>query len=251
MDYQSIIEKLISGFDINSELGRKSAYNNCLEYAKKNLQAPKVFNSFVAQAAKMLDLPPVRKDVAAESTTSSGDEKLHLTFSQQTGPVLTGNRSGLSHLSRLLDNLAGSEQTGEHTHLYHDGFPMFGKTFPLTIYLENDFWFLKYANETTIGRGTPAEKRIKRNIDPDAIVAFAIFDDVPPDFPIIRGNIYKVSSCTKYQNQKIWVKGISDKSDRLFVFTFRDDNDIDKQLGLDMDDPTILFLTKNDVKKLT
>jgi hypothetical protein len=251
MDYKSLIEKLISELNIDSELGRKTAYNKCIDYAKENFKAPKEFNSFIAQAAKMLDQLPFIKDVAAESTPASGNEKLHLSYSQQTGPVLTGNKPGLSYLSRLLANLAASEKSGEHTHLRYGEFPMYGKTFPLTIYFENDFWFFKHANKPPETKEAPPEKRTQRNIDPSTIVAFVVFDNVPPIFSIIRGNIYKVQSCAKYQDQKVWVKGISDQSDRLFVFEFNGDDGITHQIAFDLDDLTVLFITERDIKKLT
>jgi len=251
MDFKSTIENLIAEFDINSELGSKKAYTMCLDYAKKNFKDPKEFNSFVSEAAKILDQPPIRKDVSAESTLSSGDEKLRLEYSNQNGPVLTGNKSGLLYLSRLLANLSNSEENGDHTHLYHDEFPMFGKTFPLTIYLENDFWFFKYANEPSETDNTAKLEYQKRDIDPNSIVAFVVFDNVPPTFPIIRGNIYKVQSCSKYKNQKVWVKGIKGESDKLYVFKFKDDNGVVNQFALDLDDPRVLFITQNDIEKLS
>lgn len=250
MDYKNVIETLISGFDINSEFGRKTAYKKCIEYATKNLKEPQDFNSFVAQSAKMLNQLPVRKDVAAKSTPTSGEEKLHLTYSQQTGPVLTGNKSGLSYLSRLLNNLSSSEEMGEHTHLYHGQFPMYGETFPLTIYIENDFWFFKYANKSPETEKVPAVKRQQRDIEPSSIIAFVVFDNVPAQMPIIRGNIYKVQSFAKYQDQKVWVKGISEQSDRLYVFEFCDEDNAHQQLALDLDDPTVLFIVERDIKKL-
>lgn len=251
MDYKEAIEKLISEFDIKSEIGRKTAYAKCVDYAKENLKSPKNFNSFVAEAAKMLEQIPIRKDVAAASVPASGNEKLHLTYSQENGPVLTGNKTGLLYLSRLLANLADSDKTGEHTHLYYGEFPMYGKTFPLTIYLEDDFWLFKHANVPPETEKVPAAKRQKRNIDPNKIVAFAIFDDIPPTIPITRNNIYKVRSCVKYRDQKVWVKGVSDKSDRLFVFEFIGNDDITHQIVFDLDDLTILFITERDIKKLT
>ncbi len=250
MDYKSLIEKLISGMDINSKWGRKKAYIKCVEYAMKNLEEPKDFNSFVNQAAKMLKEVPCIQDVAAVSTPSTGNEKLHLTFSQQTGPVLTGNKSGLLYLSKLLVNLAASEEENDHTHLYYDDFPMYGKTFPLTIYLEDDPWFSKYANESSETEKAFEVENPYRELDPNSIAAFAVLDEVPPTMPIIKGNIYKVQSCTKYKDQNVWIKGTSQESERLFLFTFNNDANVLSQIALDIDDPKIFFLTKNEVEKL-
>ncbi len=250
MDYEKLIEKLISGMDVNSGSGRKKAYNKCIDYAEKNFKSPMDYNSFVAQAAKILDQVPCRKDTAAVSTPSTGNEKLHLTYSQQTGPVLTGSKSGLLYLSKLLANLAASEEENDHTHLYHDEFPMYGKTFPLTIYLEDDSWFLKHANESSGTEQTPEVEHPYRQLDPNSIAAFAVLDEVPPTMPIIKGNIYKVQSCKKYKNEDVWIKGISEESERLFLFTFENDENVLSQIALDIDDPAIFFLTKDDVEKL-
>jgi hypothetical protein len=250
MDYKSVIENLISGFDIKSELGSKKAYTKCIDYANENFKAPKDFNSFIAEAAKMLDQMPYKKDVVAETVPTSGDEKLHLSYSKEVGPVLTGNKSGLSYLAGLVGKLAVLEDAGEHTHLRYGEFPMYGKTFSLTIYLEDDSWFIKHANKTPDTEKAVPIKRKQRDLNPNTVIAFAIFDYAPPTLPVIKGNIYKVKSCVKYKDQKVWVKGISDESDRLYVFEFDDDSGVSNQFALDLDDPTVLFLTKNDIRKL-
>jgi len=62
--------------------------------------------------------------------------------------------------------------------------------------------------------------------------------------------IYKVSSCEKYKNQNVWVKEIREATDRVFTFRFtRDDNEIE-EIGLDLDDETVLFFTKDDLTQL-
>jgi hypothetical protein len=250
MDSKEAIEKLISEFDIKSEIGRKLAYTKCVDYAKENLKSPKDFNSFVAEAAKMLDQIPIRKDVAAASVPASCDEKLHLTYTQENGPILTGNKTGLLYLSRLLANLADSDKTGEHTHLYYGEFPMYGQTFPLTIYLEDDFWLFKHANVPPETEKVPMPKQQHRNIEPDTIIAFAVLDNVPPTLPILRGNIYKVVSCSKYKDQNALCKGKPAQDKRYFVFEFAGNNGNIHKIAFDIDDSTVFFITKNDVKKL-
>ncbi len=250
MDYQNLIERLTSGVDISTESGKKAAYNKCLDYALDNIKSPKEFNSFMAQASELLGQITSRRDVAAETTQLTGDEKLHLAYSDKSGPALTGNKSGLLYLSRLLVNLAESEEPEEHTHLYYDEPPMSGKTFPLTIYLEDDTWFSKYANEALEKVQVPAEKISQRDIEPGTIAAFVVFEKVPSEFPLLSGNIYKVLSNAKYKNQEVWVKGISEQSDRLFVFDFTSDEGTTQKVALDLDDPAVLFLKKSDIEKL-
>ncbi len=105
MDYDKIIEQLISEFELDSKIGRKKAYQKCIEYADLNLDDTSDYNPFVTRASEMLGQEKIHKDIARRTVEESGDEKLHLTYSKETGPVLTGNASGLSYLSRVIKNL--------------------------------------------------------------------------------------------------------------------------------------------------
>jgi len=250
MDYKREIGGVIKEFDVSSEESRKKAYNKCIEYAKEKFKSGKDFNSFIGQAAEMLGQVAVRKDVIAESVLASGGEKLNLVYTPQTGPVLTGNKTGLSYLSNLLANLAGSKEPGMHTHLFADQFPMTGQTYPLTVYIEDDKWFLEVAQKSEQAEKAPAAQFPRRDIEPDEIIAFSVLGALPPMLPVVAGNIYKVLSCEKYKDQDVLQKFISEKSDRLFVFEFDSAEGAAKQMALDLDDPAVLFITRREIKKL-
>jgi len=248
-DYKRVIGNLISQFNVGSDADRKKAYDRCIEYAREKFKAASDFNLFVSQAAEMLGQVPCRRDVIAESVKSAGDEKLHLAYSPQTGPVLTGNKSGLSYLAGLLSNLASSTKPGEHTHLFAGEFPMCEKTFPLTIYIEENGWFVE-ADKPVETQQAPAVENPQRKLDAGEVIAFAVLGNLPPTLPVVAGDIYKVLSCEKYKDQNAWIKEIREKSDRLFVFEFISADGATQRFALDLDDPAVLFITRRDVKKL-
>jgi hypothetical protein len=245
MDNQ--LEQLLSDFDLKEESGRKQAYSACIKYANKHLSEAKEFNLFIAAAAKELGQVPIRKDIVKQNIQETGGEKLHLTYSPQNGPVLTGNNQGLLYLSSILSQLAQGNEYGEHTHLYNGEPPMFGNSYSLTIYYEDDSWFWKYANKNT---ETPEDTTPTRSILPEDIFAFLISDQIPPSMPISANRIYPVKAVHKYEKQSVWIKDIRKNNDRVYVFSFENDHGGRMQLGFDLDDTSLLFFRKEDLDLL-
>lgn len=250
MDYDKIIEQLISEFELDSETGRKKAYQKCIEYADLNLDDTSDYNPFVTRASERLGQENIHKDIARRTVEESGDEKLHLTYSKESGPVLTGNASGLSYLSRVIKNLSETTMNSEHSHFYYGEPPLYGNSYPLIIYLEDDDWFVKHAQDDKEKEGHGETKYKYRNIDVDKIVAFLVSDRLPPGFMMTPNKIYKVSSCEKYKDQDVWIKRIRDKTDRLFIFKFTRDDDEIEEIALDLDDEKVLFFAEADLAQL-
>lgn len=250
MDYDKIIEQLISEFELDSKIGRKKAYQKCIEYADLNLDDTSDYNPFVTRASEMLGQEKIHRDIARRTVEESGDEKLHLTYSKETGPVLTGNASGLSYLSRVIKNLSEAKINSEHSHFYYGEPPLYGNSYPLIVYLEDDDWFVKHAQDDKKEGRNGTTKYKCRDIDVDKIVAFLVCGRVPPDFMMTQNKIYKVSSCEKYKDQDVWVKEIRGATDRVFTFKFRRDDDEIEEIALDLDDKTVLFFTKDDLTQL-
>lgn len=250
MDYDKIIKQLISEFELDSETDRKKAYQKCIEYADQNLDYTIDYNPFVEKAAETLGQVTIRKDISRRMIQESGDEKLHLINSKESGPVLTGNASGLSYLSKVIKNLSEETTNGEHSHFFYGEPPLYGTSYPLTIYLEGDDWFRKFGQDDKKKQKNSKTEYKHRDIDIDKIVAFLISDKVPPELLITPNKIYKVSSCEKYNDKDVWLKKIREKTDRIFIFQFRkDDNEIE-EIGLDLDDEKVLFFTKDDLTQL-
>ena len=250
MDYDKIIKQLISEFELDSEIGRKKAYQKCIEYADLNLDDTSDYNPFVTRASERLVQENIHKDIARRTVEESGDEKLHLTYSKKSGPVLTGNASGLSYLSRIIKNLSEAIMNSEHSHLYYGEPPLYGNSYPLIIYLEDDDWFAKHAQDDEKEERNVSTKYKYRAIDVDKIVAFLVSDRVPPDFMMTPNKIYKISSCEKYKDQDVWIKKIRETTDRLFIFKFTRDDDEIEEIALDLDDEKVLFFAKDDLTQL-
>jgi hypothetical protein len=250
MDYDKIIKELISKFDFDSEIDRKKAYQKCIEYADQNLDYTFHYNPFVEKAAETLGQETMRKDISRRMVEESGDEKLHLIYSKKSGPELTGNASGLSYLSEVIKKLSEATMNGEHAHFYYGEPPLYGNSFPLTIYLEGDDWFRKIEQDDKKKQKNSKTEYKHRDIDTDKIAAFLISDKVPPDMLVTPNKVYKVYSYEKYEDKDVWLKKIREKTDRIFIFQFRNDDNEIEEIGLDLDDEKVLFLTKENLTQL-
>ena len=250
MDYDKIIKQLISKFDFDSETDRKKAYQKCIEYADQKLDYTFHYNPFVEKAAETLGQETIRKDISRRMVEESGDEKLHLIYSKESGPELTGNASGLSYLSEVMKKLSEATMNGEHAHFFYGEPPLYGNSYPLTIYLEGDDWFRKIDQDDKKKKGNRKTEYKHRDIDIDKIVAFLVSDRVPPDFMMTPNKIYKISSCEKYKDQDVWIKKIRETTDRLFIFKFTRDDDEIEEIALDLDDEKVLFFAKDDLTQL-
>lgn len=248
MNYDRIINKITSKFNLESDVEKQKAYQKCIEYSDQNLDGTSDYNPFLKRAADMLGQDPVRKDMARGNIEPSGEEKLHLTYSKTSGPVLTGNASGLSYLSEVIKELSEAEISGEHSHFYYNEPPLYGNSYPLTIYLEDDNWFAEHAQ---VDEAEEKSDEVKyKDINVNEIMAFMISDKIPPSSMMRTQKIYKVLSCEKYSSQDIWIKKIREQTDRIFVFEFKRDDGQFQELGLDLDDDTIFFLTKDELNQL-
>lgn len=248
-DYNDIIEQLVAEFDLDSGIGRKKAYEKCVEYADRELDGTLSYNAFLDAAADKLEQVPVRKDIVRGMIEPSGDEKLHLTYRKEGGPELTGNAAGLAYLSAVLSGLSNANVSGEHSHFFRSRPPLCGDSFPLTIYLEDDNWFEKHADGDN-GETDDETGNKFRNLDVNQIVAIMLLSDPPFELMVTPDKIYKVLACRKYQDQDIWAKMIRRKSDRMFIFEFEADDGKQVQLALDIDDKEVAFLTEEHLNQL-
>jgi hypothetical protein len=139
---------------------------------------------------------------------------------------------------------------GEHAHFFYGEWPLCGNSYPFTIYLESDDWFKEIEQNDKKKQKNIKTKYKYRNIDTDKIVAFLISGKVPPDMLVTPNKIYKVYSCEKYEEKDVWLKKIREKTDRIFIFQFRNDDNEIEEIGLDLDDEKVLFLTKDDLTQL-
>lgn len=250
MDYDKIIEQLTGESDLDSDVGRREAYEKCVEYADRELDGTLDYNPFLDAAADKLGQVPVRRDIVRNMIEQSGREKLHLTYHEESGPELTGNAAGMAYLSAVFKNLSKATMKGEHSHFFSGRPPLCGNSFPLTIYLEDDDWFEEHADDDGNGERDDVAGRRFRNLDVDQIVALMLLSCVPVELMVTPDKIYRVLACRKYDDQDIWAKMIRQKSERVFVFEFIGDDGKPVQLALDIDDKEVAFFTKDHLSQL-
>ena len=250
MDYDKTIEQLTRECDLDSDVGRREAYEKCIEYTDRELDGSLDYNPFLDVAADKLVQVPQHKDIVRNMIEQSGREKLHLTYRDEGGPELTGNAAGLSSLSAVLEDLSKATMNGEHSHFFSGRPPLCGNSFPLTIYLEEDDWFEEHAGDDDNGEKDDAVGHKFRNLDVDRIEAFMLLSYVPIELMATPDRIYRVLACEKYEGQDIWAKMIREQSERVYTFEFIGDDGERKQLALDIDDKEVAFLTKDHLSQL-
>jgi hypothetical protein len=249
MDYLHVVEKLIRPYDLTRETERKKAYIKCEEYAKEHIEGRLEFNAFMEAVGEKLDMPPtLRSSLVDELGEVPESAKLHLRFNPGTGPELTGNVEGLRYLADLLVELARHGVEHDHTHLYTDEAPMCGGGYPLTIYHEPDAWFDKLGQE----RAEAGRQRaiVPRNIQPSEVAALCLPGQVPPDVLLTKGRPYRVLAVASCKEKEVWEKPIRESCERFFFFTVMNDDGKSETFGFDLDDPEVLFFSREDVAAL-
>ncbi|UCG46934.1 MAG: hypothetical protein JSU94_15720 [Phycisphaerales bacterium] len=249
MDYLKIIQDLIGQFDLSLETQRRLAYARCEEYADEHLAASENWNRFLERAAKILRVPPTRKDVAREAVAQVGDEKLHLAYSPEAGPTLVGNASGLIYLSKVLHNIASSRSSGEHSHFYYGQWPLVGTSFPLTVSLENEKWFVEHSGNNDPDSEDDSQQVPERDVPEEHVIAFQICGPAPPNLLVTPYKVYRILSVAEYNEQNEWIKGIRESTHRVRMFSFLDDAGKQRTLGLDLDDQQVVFLRKEHLEQ--
>lgn len=250
MKYQDLIIEIINGFNLESELDRRKAYNKCIEYADDHLDDSEEYNPFIAEAAELLSQTRLFKDFMKNSIKTTGNEKLQLAYTENTGHEIIGNPDGLLYLSRVLRNLSKSQLPGEHVSFFYNKFPLFGESFPFTVFHEDDKWFEQEAiTEDEVTDAVAYVPNIDmREIDPALVVGILPTGLTPPPLLMTKGKLYKVIAFRKYKNEMIWKKELREGDiSRMFIFTFlRDDGD-SQELALDLDDDSFVLVTQDDL----
>jgi len=242
MAYKSKIDRIIKKYNLDSDVEKKRAYQDCIKYADDHYSSTYDINPFLREAADRLDQQYIIKNSIYGMVKSNGSELATLTYSESNGPTLTANKSSLRFLSKLLLALSKCKMNGEHVHLWNNKLPMTGKTFPLTIYCEKDDWFSAQHDEMKPKKDEGKKDIAKRNIKPKSIVGIVFTKPSPPTLSLTPMRFYKVVACTKYAGQKVWRYMIRKSVDRMMVFTLIDDAKEKLDIALDLDDQDVLLL---------
>jgi hypothetical protein len=252
MDYKNLISDITKGFNLNSELDRRKAYNKCIEYAEENLDDTEDYNPFISEAAELFSQTRLFKDFMKNTIKTTGEEKIQLSYSESTGHEIIGNPDGLMYLSRLLRNLSRSKISGEHINFYYSKFPLFGESYPFTIFHEDDKWFIEESDTFTEDEKAGFIPNIEtRNLDPVSIIGILPTSVTPPPLMMTKGTVYKVLAFKKYENEMIWKKELREGDiSRMYTFTFKRDDDELQELAVDLDDESFYFITTADLLNL-
>lgn len=252
MLYKDLISDITKDFILESELDRRKAYNKCIEYADEHFDDTEDYNPFISEAAELLVQTRLFKDFMKNSIKTTGEEKLHLTYSESTGHELIGNPDGLLYLSRILRNLSKSKVPGEHVNFYYSKYPLYGESFPFTIFHEDEKWFRQEAETEPSNTESALLPNIEtREIDPSSIRGILPTSVTPPPLLMTKGKVYRVLAFQKYENEMIWKKELREGDiTRMYTFTFKRDDGELQQLALDLDDDSFYFITSEDLEQL-
>jgi hypothetical protein len=246
--YQEAVDAIGTEYDLSSDLGRRKAFDACRRYADEKLASSVDYSYFMSLAANKLGCDPVIRSIL-RLVPSDGSEKITLRYTEDGGPCLSANRNGLIYLSRAFAILATSRLSGDHFHFRYHEFPMVGRSFPLTIYLDDDAWFSEFCKEDAAEDAATTEPPT-RDVDPSRVRALIIADKVPEQLLMTPGNVYVVHRTAQLLEQQTWKKSIRESTERMYVFEFRNDDGELTALALDLDDQGIVFLTEENLKQV-
>jgi hypothetical protein len=245
-NWDKVIEELTSGIDLTRTEGKNAAYQRCISYAETHLAGDMWCNAFLAHAAHKLGTEQVMRDVAREIVPLSESARVHIATDPQEGPVITANREGLRYLAELFRVLAQAPCTSEHAHLYWDEAPLSGETYGLVVYLEEEEWFERFAQDYYSSL-EDEQHPFKREINAETVMAIQFPASLASSLAVTPQKIYLVQSLVKRCGDDVWTKLIRDDDSRVWIFTIRDDEGMELKIGLDLDDPEIVFLTREEL----
>jgi transcriptional regulator with XRE-family HTH domain len=256
--YEAILDTILSAFDLSQPVGRKQAYQECLRYADQRWSGTRDHNPFTWTAAERLRQDRIVVDVFRRHVPEGGDEALRLSWEEGTGPVLAGNRAGLRYLHGLLGRIADHATPGEHVHLRDEDGLWRGCSFPLTLSLLDEERFAAEESEDGETEEEDAEdgerggQPQRREIEPRKIAALMVlYEHILPEMLLTPGKLYRVLDCHRFsEGERVWRCGMRDEIDRTYVFHFRWDDGKKTEVAFDLDDPNVLFLTKEALEQV-
>lgn len=247
MNYASVVEQLVTEYDLRTEAGRRAAYERCDRYAEEHYEARVEYNAFMAAVGARLGLPAVRRNTFEDSVGEIPDDARVYLNCAEGNPELFGNPEGLRYVAAIMMELAAQAIEGDHAHLFEYHPPMHERSDPLTITHVPDEWFAALDRKEDDGEEDEPEERTARDIEPGDVVALCVLEETPPRMPITQRRLYRVRGVEPFRGQKLWQRRIRDENDRLFVFTVVNDDGTPEPFAFDLDDPKVLFLSREDL----
>jgi hypothetical protein len=222
-------------------------YNRSVEeYADLNLELPE-YAELLSKAAVALDQQRLLMEIISPRLKATGKEKVHIRFDEEEGCQIIANPQGCLYLTRAFRALSMSPAPGAHLHLDYGVAPMVGETYPAVLYMEDDDYFIQ---ELEIENVEPQPLPMK-TVDPSQIKGFFVTEDYPEHLKCTRNKIYTVLDWEWMgDNRLVYRKEIRDDFSRMVTFTFKRDDGETMQIGLDLDDEDVGFITQDDIKTM-
>ncbi|MDD3243201.1 MAG: hypothetical protein PHD32_05690 [Eubacteriales bacterium] len=256
MDFKEKLDELLTGCDMRSELDRRRTYMKCVEYGESMIDADHL-SEFLRQAAERLGQQRLFRENTSDLVKSDGKEKIHIRFDEGEGIQLVANQSGLLYLSRILKNLSLDKEPGEYVYFYYGEDPLTPASLPLAVYREDDAYFEdldededEYDGEEDGEDALPAQT--VREVDPAEVAGFFVLAQPPVEFGIRPMKVYPVREWIDLPlDHMVLDDDIGRDIKRMVIFTFNKDDGTEAHIALDMGDPGVGFLTREDLRLLT
>ncbi len=246
MDYSYVIDELIAKYDLGTEEGRSAAHAACIRHANENLRDRRSFNAFMQAVAERLGTVPVRlNDFSDAVSEPPANARIHVKVIKENLVNVTGNADGLRYLASIILELARDAVEHDHAHLYADEPPMCGDVC-LTVYHEPDPWF-EHLREQEGKQEEPPASISAIPIDPSDVAALCVLAEIPETMPLTKCMLYRVVSAEPYRREYLWERRIREGNERFFIFTLRNDEGVEEGFGFDLDDPDVLFVSRQNI----
>ena len=180
------------------------------------------------------------------------ESKLKITF--RKGEIeIAGNREGLRDLADICNGLSELSEEQANTPANHWHIADFMNTaepgsVPTVILLKRNW--PDSDSDTGPDINTGSEPIHTRDIHPPDIRAFCILGPIPPPLCVSEKKIYKVQSCRKWKGEKVWTKELREESERIHIFTFLNDERKSVEIGIDLDDTSVLFFAVQEIEQI-
>lgn len=248
-EIERMIRSILSKHNLSDQDGRDAAYEECLDFAEKELAADIRCNTFLRRVSEMLEKDTVEYDVVRDMVEMPDDAILDISYDDKHGFVLTGNYAGLNYFSDLLKTLA-SAPAGEHVHLFNDEEPLTLSSFNTIVYVEDDDWFDKQLAGQA-GEEANAEHGSIRRLTGNDVFALQIVGDIPHNLTLTRDKLYRVEGSRQNgDDEEIWRKSYNGNDDRYLTFQLTDDHGETIEIILHLDDPDVNYFKKSDLAEL-
>lgn len=248
-ELKRVLDSIILGCETSSAEGRQKAFEQCLDYADQHLGRSLDCNLFLAWAAERLGQSRVIKQVVQGMVEHPEGAKLHVGYQPEWGMVVTGNEEGMKYLSDLFRVLSESPVEGEFIKIDVEDPEISGESFGLVVFREDDEWFEQVEDEDDLAEEEAAFV-FRRGLEASKVFGLQFLVEPPAGFHLHRNRVYLVHDIKKRTGDEIYEKLIREDTDRLWVFSFNDDNFELVTMALDLEDPEVNYLTRADMAQI-